>query len=51
MTRNTCDKSIYSQSSCIVFSHISIEFGPLKPELAPFESADPENSILQPNTE
>ena len=36
-------------SSCIVFSHISIEFG--RNGINAIRSADPENPILEPSTE
>jgi len=49
ITRNTldCDQSNYS--SRIVFSHIPIEFG--QKGISAIRSADPENPILEPNTE
>jgi len=48
-TRNTldCDQSNYS--SRIVFSHIPIEFG--QKGISAIRSADPEKTILEPNTE
>jgi len=48
-TRNTldCDQSNYS--SRIVFSHIPVEFG--QKGISAIRSADPENPILEPNTE
>jgi len=48
-TRNTldCDQSNYS--SRIVFSQIPVEFG--QTGISAIRSADPENPILQPNTE
>jgi len=48
-TRNTldCDQSNYS--SRIVFSHVPIEFG--QKGISAIRSADPENPILEPNTE
>ena len=48
-TRNTldCDQSNYS--SRIVFSHIPIEFG--QKGVTAIRFADPENPILEPNTE
>jgi len=48
-TRNTldCDQSNYS--SRIVFSHIPIEFG--QKGISAIRSADPENPVLEPNTE
>jgi len=48
-TRNTldCDQSNYS--SRIVFSQIPIEFG--QTGISAILSADPENPILEPNTE
>ena len=48
-TRNTldCDQSNYS--SRIVYSHIPIEFG--QTEISAIRSADPEDPILEPNTE
>jgi len=48
-TRNTldCDQSNYS--SRIVFSHITTEFGQTR--ISAIRSADPENRILEPNTE
>jgi len=48
-TRNTldCDQSNYY--SRIVFSHMPIEFG--QKEISAIRSADPENPILEPNTE
>ena len=48
-TRNTldCDQSNYS--SCIVFSHIPTELG--QTGISTIWSADPENPILEPNTE
>jgi len=49
VTRNTldCDQSNYS--SLIVFSHIPIECGHTRNSA--ILSADPENPILEPNTE
>ena len=49
ITRNTlyCDQSNYS--SRIIFSHIPIEFG--QTGINAIRSADPENPILEPNTE
>jgi len=48
-TRNTldCDQSNYS--SRIVFSHIPFEFG--QTGISAIQSVDPENPILEPNTE
>ena len=49
LTRNTldCDQSHYS--SRIVFSHIRIEIGQTGNSV--IQSADPENPVLEPNTE
>ena len=49
LTRNTldCDQSNYS--SRIVFSHIPTEFG--QKGISAIRSADPENPLLEPNTE
>jgi len=47
LTRNTldCDQSNYS--SCIVFSHIPIDFG--QTGINAIRSADPENPTVEPN--
>jgi len=49
ITRNTLDFHQSNYSSRIVFSHISIEFG--QTGINAIWSADPENPILEPNTE
>jgi len=48
-TRNTLDRDQSNYSSRIVFSHIPIEFGQTR--ISAIQSDDPENPILEPNTE
>jgi len=48
-TRNTLDYHQSNYSSRIVFSHIPTEFG--QTAISAIRSADPENPILEPNTE
>ena len=49
LTRNTLDCDQPNYSSCIVFSHIPTEFG--QTGISAIRPADPENPILEPNTE
>jgi len=50
-TRNNldCDQSNYSSVSRTVLSHIPIDFG--QTGISAIRSANPENPVLEPNTE
>ena len=49
VTRNTLDYNQSNYSLRIVFFHIPIEFG--QTGISAIRSADPENPVVEPNTE